>query len=670
MFSAGRWRAKAAFTLLILIVPVACESKNERVVTRVVTQPVTVTGEPVEVTRIVTETEVMEVTAAPSGEIPARKDLVVCLAEEPPTLYLYGEGSAARTHILHGLYDSLYLTRSFAYQPQGLARLPDLEHGDAVVTGVEVETGARVVNADGHLISLEPGAWLRDDEGNRFQYEGGVVTLPQMVVDFELNPMVWEDGTPVTAGDSVFSFEIASHVDTMTPRFLIERTASYEATGERTVRWTGVPGWLDPTYFLNAWTPLPRHAWQNISAVDLLRADASNRSPLSYGPFRLAEWTPGKQLRLVRNEHYWREGFPKLDSVTFKFMLDSNQIVASLLAGQCDIAPENGLDVSQMSFLIEAQTQDLLALHFQTGAVFEHIDFGINSVPEYASGRPDWFEDVRVRQAMTMCTDRQRMVDTILYGHSEVVHSYVPADHPLYPEESLTIWPFDPQAANELLDEVGFVDDDEDGVREYHVATGLAGADGRWNGTPFVVTMGVTAGNEMRRQLTEIFQQDMAQCGIVVEPYYLPSREWFEDGPEGLLFGRQYDLGQFGWLTGVEPPCYYYAGWNIPGPPEAMSAEGEPFYPSGWRGQNQTGWSSAEFDAACSQALGALYGSDAHEQNHRQAQLIFARELPVIPLFMRLKVAVTGTNVVNFSVDSGQESELFNLYEIDISSAP
>jgi peptide/nickel transport system substrate-binding protein len=670
LFSPGRWSAKAAFALLILIVPVGCENEGERVVTRVVTETVAVEGEPVEVTRIVTETEIREVTPVAAGGAATGKDLIICLAQEPVTLYLYGEESTARTHILHGLYDSLYLTRSFAYQPHGLARLPSLENGDAVIEDVQVETGARVVNANGHLVSLEPGTWLRNAEGNSFQYEGGAVTLPQMAVDFELNPMVWEDGTPVTASDSVFSFEIASHVDTMAPRFLIERTASYEATGERTMRWTGVPGWLDPTYFLNAWTPLPRHAWENIAAADLLEADSSNRRPLSYGPFRLQEWVPGEQIRLVRNEHYWREGFPKLDSVTFKFMPDSNQVVANLLAGQCDVAPENAMDVSQVSFLIEAQSQELLAPHFQTGTVFEHIDFGINPVAEYASERPDWFEDVRVRQAMAMCTDRQRMVDTILYGRSEVVHSYVPASHPLYPGESLTIWPYDPQTGNDLLDEVGFVDDDEDGIREYHAAGGVAGADGRWNGTPFIVTMGLTAGNGMRQQLAEIFRENMAQCGITVEPYSLPSRQWFEDGPEGLLFGRQYDLGQFGWLTDVEPPCYYYAGWNIPGPPEAMSAEGEPLHPAGWRGQNQTGWSNAEFDAACKQGLDALYGSDAYEQNHREAQLIFARQLPVIPLFLRLKVAVTRPEVVNFSVDPSQESELFNLYEIDLSSRP
>ena len=55
----------------------------------------------------------------------------------------------------------------------------------------------------------------------------------------------------------------------------------------------------------------------------------------------------------------------------------------------------------------------MLSPYFQTGTVYEHIDFGVNSYGDYGDGvgRPDWFEDVRVRQAMTMCTDRQSMVD-------------------------------------------------------------------------------------------------------------------------------------------------------------------------------------------------------------------------------------------------------------------
>lgn len=106
-------------------------------------------------------------------------------------------------------------------------------------------------------------------------------------------------------------------------------------------------------------------------------------------------------------------------------------------------------------FLLEAESNGLLIPYFQTGTVWEHIDFGINPEPGYAASRPDWYEDVRVRQAITLCTDRQGMVDEIMFGRSEVIHSYIPSNHPLY-ASGLTEWPYDVNAANALLDEAGF----------------------------------------------------------------------------------------------------------------------------------------------------------------------------------------------------------------------
>ena len=64
-----------------------------------------------------------------------------------------------------------------------------------------------------------------------------------------------------------------------------------------------------------------------------------------------------------------------------------------------------------------------------------------------------------------LCVDRQGMVDDLLYGRSEVVHTYVPAIHPLYPREGEVEWPYDPQRGNALLDEAGYDRRDAEGFR-------------------------------------------------------------------------------------------------------------------------------------------------------------------------------------------------------------
>ncbi|MCB8978097.1 MAG: peptide ABC transporter substrate-binding protein [Ardenticatenaceae bacterium] len=651
MFNTKKWALIALIVALGAVVLAACTPTTETVtveVTRVVTETVVEEGQTVEVTRVVTETVVETVEVEPDAQPAGPKDLIVCMAQEPDSLYWYGTSMLAAQAVQHAIYENLITTLSYDYQAQGLEKLPSLNDGDAVLESVEVNAGDTVVNAGGEVVVVEDGTMLVTSDGETVEFAGEAVMMDRLVVDFTLKARTWSDGEPVKASDSIYSFNLLSDPDTPASKFTVERTASYEATGDLSTRWTGIPGYKDSTFFTNFWQPLPEHVWGSFSAAELLEAEESSRMPVGDGPFVVQEWIAGDSIRLTPNEFYYQEGLPYLNSVTYKFIPDTNQLIAQLLSGACDIGTQDGMDAGQAPFLIEAENNGLLTPYFQTGTVYEHIDFGVNSYGDYGDGvgRPDWFEDVRVRQAMTMCTDRQSMVDNILFGRSEVIHTYIPSVHPLYPE-GLTEWAYDVDAANALLDEAGFTDGDGDGIRE-DPATG----------TPFAVTLGTTTGNEMRQQLTQIFKENMLQCGIDVELYYLPSSEWFADGPDGVLFGRRFDLGEFAWLTGVEPSCSLYMTDSITGPEE------EGF--GGWGNSNDTGWSNADFDAACKRALGALPGTEDYEQGHIDAQVVFSQEVPVIPLFLRLKVAAARPNVLNFGVDPTQNSEMYNIFEIDL----
>ena len=654
MFSKKRWALVALLVALGAVALAACTPTTETVtveVTRIVTETVVEEGQEVEVTRVVTETVVETVEVEPEAEPAGPKDLIVCMAQEPETLYVYGGSTLVASAIRHAVFTNDFTTLSYGYQSEGLEKMPSLADGDAIVNVVEVQPGDMVRDVTDTVVAWGEEVTVTNADGEDVVFDGNPVMMEQMVVDFTMKQRYWSDGEPVTADDSVYSFEIVGDPDSTTSKYTVERTASYEATGDLTTRWTSVPGFKDATYFINFWGPLPRHHLGGFSAAELLTAEESSRLPLGDGAFKIDEWIAGDSIRLSPNEFYYRadEGLPYLDSVTYKFIPDTNQLIAQLLSGACDIGTQDGMDVGQAPFLIEAENNGLLTPYFQTGTVYEHIDFGINSYGDYGDGvgRPDWFEDVRVRQAMTMCTDRQSMVDNILFGRSEVIHSYIPSVHPLYPAGELTEWPYDVEAANALLDEVGYVDGDGDGFRE-DPATGAA----------FHVTLGTTTGNEMRQQLTQIFKENLLQCGVDVELYYLPAGEWFADGPDGVLFGRRFDLGEFAWLTGVEPSCNLYNTVSITGPEE------EGF--GGWGNSNETGWSNPDFDAACSLAQGSLPGTDEYTQGHIDAQIIFSDQVPVIPLFLRLKVAAARNNVLNFGVDPTQNSELYNIYQFDL----
>ena len=100
-------------------------------------------------------------------------------------------------------------------------------------------------------------------------------------------------------------------------------------------------------------------------------------------------------------------------------------MLTELLSGQCDMRTTDGLSLDQAPFLIEAEASGLLVPYFQTGTVYEHIDFNINLMVMPPTLDFDVYEDVHA-QAMTLCTDRQGMVDNIMYGQSEVISTYIP----------------------------------------------------------------------------------------------------------------------------------------------------------------------------------------------------------------------------------------------------
>ena len=606
--------------------------------------------EPIEVTVEVTEmpTAVPIATTEPTPTAtPEPKHLAVCIGSEPDSLYVYGTQSYAKTMVRQALFEDPYTTLTYDYQPWGLAALPSVEDGTAVIVDVNIERGERVMDVDGRIVVLDNGVTILTSDGETITYGRditGTVTMPQQQVEFTFNPLVWSDGTPLNASDSVYSFQVAADPASRSDKIRIDHTARYEAVDELTVRWSGVPGYSDREFFRNVWTPLPQHQFERYSPTGLLSAIESNQSPLSNGPVMLDSWVPGEAITLVKNPYYYRqvEGLPRVDSVTFKFVADSQAAIDALQAGECHIATHDTVFMDDVAALEAAEA---IVPYLQTGAVFEQISFSVDPVIAYGVNRTDWFEDVQVRQAFALCTDRQAMVDEVLLGRSQPMNSYSPQDHPLYAAD-LQAWSRDVAGADQLLTSAGYVDQDGDGVRE------------NANGEPFAINLLTMSESTSRLRMAEMFANDLAECGVAVTVTAVPSPEFFTDGPLGPLFGRQFDLALFAWRLGMEPSCQLYATASITGDP----ADGL----GGWDNVNVTGWSDPEFDAACNVARTAVFNSEEYVQNHQAALQIFNEQLPAIPLFPRLNVAATRSEVENFALDATHDVELWNIAQIDL----
>jgi peptide/nickel transport system substrate-binding protein len=601
---------------------------------------------------------------------PPDRQLTVCMSQEPESLYLYDTNQLVATHVLQALYDGPYDNNTFAYQPVILTKIPSLADGDAIITPQFVSTGDPVVDHEGNALILYPGTIVRPagcrSEDCAITYDGiNPLQMDQMAVTFELIPHVsWSDGTPLTASDSIYSYNLNADPDTPASKYQVERTESYIALNDTQVLWQGLPGYLDSTYFLNFWTPLPEHIWGSYSALELLSAEISAVKPMGWGPYIIDEWIPGMQINLHKNPYYFRnlERLPKFTHLVYRFIgSDANEAIAALLAGECDILDQTiGLD-SQAQLLLELEETSLIDASFTPGTVWDHADFNIQPVESIVNtgAFAGWDEDLngdgpfgdpRLRWAIAMCMDRQAAIDQALYGQTVMMDSYVPYNHPLYNPEA-THWPYNPDTASALLDEIGWLDDDQDPSTP-RVAQGVTGVP---DGTLLEFLYETTTAT-LRQQVTQILADSMAACGIHVNLVYHPASEWFKNGPEGRLFGRKFDLGEFAWLTGTIPPCELYLSSQVPRDE------------NGWGGQNVTGFHDPAYDAACNSQLQSLPGEPDYETAILEAQRIFSEQIPSIPLFLRYKLAVTRPDMCNFIQDPTNNSEMWNIEKFDYGS--
>ncbi len=599
-------------------------------------------------------------TSAPTAPVP--RTLTVCLGEEPNTLYPFASPNNAALSVLAAIDDGPIDTISYDYQPVILQKLPSLADGDARIIPVDVTAGTKIVDADGKLTALSAGTRLRPSSCRSddcvISYDGvSPLKMDQMQVSFHLRPdLTWSDGTPLTADDSAYAYQLAADADTPNSKVLVDRTQTYEAVDSTSTQWWGIPGYLDPAFMTNFWAPAPKHLWSQFKAAELPQIDIASRSPAGWGPYQVHDWIAGDHITLFKNPYYFRasEGYPKFDQLVFRFLSDPNAAISELTAGHCDILdPSVRLD-TQVALLEQMQQSGSIHASVAPGMAIEWLGLGIrpatydDGINTAKGDRPDILADPRTRQGIALCMDRQKVVDTVLFGQSTVPLSFVPPDHPLY-DASVSAYRFDPAAGLQLLEEVGWRDIDGNPATPLSAVSVKSVA----AGTPLQLYYFSTPALQ-RRQVVDILSKSLAQCGIIVTPQYYDQNDLYAPGPEGLLFGRRFDLIEYAMATdAVEPPCDWFTANEVPNAANH------------WVGTNVSGYQSADYDAACHGARLALPGEPAFQDSYHRAQAVFATDLPAIPLYYRLKVAAARADVCHFDLDPSA-NPLWNVEAFDM----
>jgi peptide/nickel transport system substrate-binding protein len=603
-----------------------------------------------------TLTAAPSVTSAPT-QAPT-KELTVCLGEEPVSLYLYAERqSAAMWSVLEAIYDGPIDEGAGKYKAVILQKVPAFEDGDLTQTAIPVSSGNLVVDANDNIVALENGVSILPsgckDSSCSIVWDGiSEIKMDQVTAKFLLrNNLLWSDGMSLTAEDSLFSFTLDSDPATSTGKWRTDITYSYEMLDDLTLQWKGLPGYQGLEAQGMFWVPLPKHLLGGLPVSEIENADLATRTPMGWGPYVITEWVSGDHIRLEKNGNYFRasEGLPVFDQLVYRF-IDPNGggSLAALAAGQCDLLERSSDPQSNQVLVTDLLNSTDAKAEWKTGPEIVQLVIGMKPA-SYDNGynaaidRYNYFGDPITRQAMALCIDRQTLNIEIFNGKAGLASV---ADL-LENQSSRTDTgseSYDRIAANKLFEQSGWMDADNNPATP-RVAVNVSGVP---SGTSLSLSL-LSPSNTTSLAIASGIAKSLAGCGIEVKTTAYPFSELYAPGPEGLVFGRNFDLVLINWEYSLSPACYLYTTTQIP------SAGNY------WIGGNVSGYSNDEFDVACSSLMRAIPGDEDWELSLQLAAEYFKADLPALPLFKLPKLFLTRPEYCAFGFDPYARSDLSNL---------
>jgi peptide/nickel transport system substrate-binding protein len=279
---------------------------------------------------------------------------------------------------------------------------------------------------------------------------------------------------------------------------------------------------------------LPKHYYARFEPSQINQGTGVT---MGSGPFRLAklpsgpedlanQWTPGQDVVLVRNEQYWAEK-PSLERLRFKSIKDDLGRLVAYRNGEGSMmlptSPQfNKVLKEEPEF--EKSNYALKWTNMRCGYSFIAWQCG----PRSGKGLTP-FVDKRVRRAMTMLLDRERMIRDIWDGIGIVSKGPNNPESPAS-DPAVKPLPFDPEKGKALLAEAGWKDRDGDGILENE------------KGDKFTFEYTYATGGEISERLARFVKDSYGKAGIVVTTRPVDWSRYQE-----LLKLRDFDAITMGW---------------------------------------------------------------------------------------------------------------------------
>ncbi|GGN45494.1 peptide ABC transporter substrate-binding protein [Deinococcus daejeonensis] len=538
---------------------------------------------------------------------PANNSLVVGTSQEPPNIYdPWNTNNLAITSEING-----YMGAGLTYQDDDgvtkadiATRVPTLANGDYKV----------VKDAKGDVVRNSVTYTIRKDAK-------------------------WSDGTPIKIADFQFWLKLENDDRVPVPDRDPWNRAKITANDADTFTITFEPPYL----FADQVSPglAPSHimsaAWNAFDAKTKNEKDAKvtneewkkfissfttarNLPKVVAGPFKPTAWRTGNSLTMTRNPVYWNQ--PKnpenyLQTVTYRFIPNTNTLKVNILSGQLDAVSAVGLTFDQGTDLARNE-RNKYKTYFVPGAVWEHID--INARGQRAKDLD--LDDPRMRQALLYSIDRDALVKALFQGKQPVSNSWIGPVSKLY-KKDVTDYNLNVAKAKQLFAALGWT----------------PGSDGilQKGGKKLSLNFSTTAGNSTRERVQQILQAQWKAVGVQVNIQNYPASVVF--GPDFLSKGEsgKWDMAMYAWTNNP-----VFEEGNL------WKSEGIPTAANGYSGQNNPGWNNAEYDKLYKQAKVEFNQADRIKLFDRM-QAVWNSEVPALPLYFRVNVYTKVPGLVNYT---------------------
>ncbi len=433
------------------------------------------------------------------------------------------------------------------------------------------------------------------------------------IIEFQLRPNVkFHDGHTFDAHDVKFTYDAI-----MDPRNLSPRVSSYEPVKQVLV--------IDPLTVqivykrlyspaIGSWAMgiLPEHLLNDAAlkkeALKLakdptsfsIRQSGFNRQPIGCGPFVFREWVSDQYIILDRFDDYW-EGPPHYEKYVFRVIPDPLTQEMEFYAGTID---SYGVEPHQVKRLKDDPNFQSFS---GTSMGFSYIGYNLRRKP---------FDDRRVRQALSMAIDVNKIIEFVLYNQGERITGPFPKQTDFYNPHIAPV-PYDPRGALKLLAEAGWTRNDQGWLEK--------------DGQRLQFKLITNNGNDIRKAILAIAQDSWKQIGIDVRTDLVEWAVFIQERVNKLDF----DALVLGWSMPLDPDLYQI--WH----------------------SSQTGYNQLNFVGFKNNQADDLIIKIRQEYNHAQLveychrlHAIIAHEQPYTFLFVSRWTAILDKRIVIKAFDN------------------